>query len=61
MSDRDCSVVVNKKIGEDQIELKMKKRLTESYEDFYKRVMQTLENIFPYSGVLYKARSFHHE
>ncbi len=25
MSDRECSIIVNKKIGEDEIELKMKK------------------------------------
>lgn len=61
MTDRDCSVIINKKTGEDEIELKMKKRLTESYEDFYKRVMQTLYYIFPYSGEVYKAKGFYHE
>lgn len=59
MIDRYCSVIVNKNIGEDEIEVKMKKRLAESYEDFYGRVMKELGNIFPDPNVVYKAREYH--
>ena len=59
MIDGECSVIINKKIGEDEIEIKMKKRLAESYEDFNGRVMKELGNIFPYPKLVYKAREYH--
>lgn len=59
MIDGECIVTVNKIIGDDRIEIKMKKRLTESYGDFNERVMRELKNVFPYPKLVYKARDYH--
>lgn len=59
MNDREYTLVVEARKGDDKITVNMKKKLTESDADFNERVMKELGHIFPFMKLVYKARNYH--